>query len=390
MSNRQRPVRVLELRSVRGTGGGPEKTILMGAAMADPKSVHVTVCYLRDRRDGIFAIDARARDAQVDYVEVGERHSFDPRVWSQLRRLIADRQIDLIHSHDYKTNALALLLSKSCDIAALSTVHGWTGHSPRERYVYYPADKKVLARFPRLIAVSSDIANELVAHGAPPERITTVLNAIDPRAFRREPEKVAAARARFQLQPDQIAIGAVGRLEPQKRFDLLLEAFGELYRRNPKLHLIIAGDGSLRQSLEEQRQSSDLRDGVSFTGHITDVIQLHHALDLFVQSSDYEGTPNAVLEAMAMETPIVATEAGGTAELVHDGVHGRIIPCGRVDKLIHAIAATMLDPAATRRMMLRARQRVEGELSFESRVRKVEAIYQELVEPSGSLRESYA
>ena len=390
MSPRQGPVRVLELRSVRGTGGGPEKTILMGAAMADPERVHVTVCYLRDRRDGIFAIDARARDAQVDYVEVSERHSFDPQVWSQLRRLIADRQIDLIHSHDYKTNALALLLSKSCGVAALSTVHGWTGHSPRERYVYYPADKKVLARFPRLIAVSTDIANELIAHGAPPERVTTVLNAIDPRAFHRDPAKVTEARARFHLQPDQITIGAVGRLEPQKRFDLLLEAFAELYRRNPKLHLIIAGDGSLRQPLEEQRQSMGLRDGVTFTGHVIDVIPVHHALDLFVQSSDYEGTPNSVLEAMAMETPIVATEAGGTAELVHDGIHGRIIPCGRVDKLIYGIAATMLDPAATRRMMVRARQRVEGELSFESRVRKVEGIYQELAGPPASLRESYA
>ena len=390
MSTRSGPVRVLELRSVRGTGGGPEKTILMGAAIADPKTVHVTVCYLRDRRDGIFAIDARARDAQVDYVEIFERHSFDPGVWPQLRRLIADRQIDLVHAHEYKTNALALLLAKSCGIAALSTAHGWTGHSPRERYVYYPADKRLLARFPRVIAVSTDIANQLIAHGASRERVTTVLNAIDPRAFRRDPAKVAGARARFQLQPDQIAIGAVGRLEPQKRFDLLLDAFAELSRSHPKLHLLIAGDGSLRQQLETKRQSLGLRDRVTLTGHITDVAELHHALDLFVQSSDYEGTPNSVLEAMAMETPIVATEAGGTAELAHDGVHGRIIPIGRADKLMHGMAAALLDPAATRRMMLRARQRVEGELSFESRVRHVEAIYQELVRPPASLRESYA
>jgi len=385
-----RPVRVLELRSVRGTGGGPEKTILMGAAMADPRHAQVTVCYMRDRRDGIFAIDERARDARVDYVEVSERHSFDPRVWPRLRALVADRQIDVVHAHDYKTNLLALLLSKSCGVAALSTVHGWTGHSPRERYLYYPADKRVLAKFPRLIAVSSDIAGELVAHGAVPERVTTVLNAIDHRQFRRDPAAAADARQRLNLRHDHIAIGAVGRLEPQKRFDLLLEAFGELYRRNPKLHLIIAGDGSLRKALEDQRHALGIGDGVTFTGHITDVKALHHALDLFVQPSDYEGTPNSVLEAMAMETPIVATAAGGTAELVHDGIHGRIIAPGRVDKLMYAIAATMLDPGATQRMMKRARQRVEGELSFESRVRKVEGIYQELVGPSASLRECHA
>src|SRR5262245_61717133 len=96
-----RPVRVLELSSVRGTGGGPEKTILLSAAMADPRTTQVTVCYVRDRRDDVFAIDERAARSGVDYVELLERHSFDPQVWGQLRQLIAERQIDLLHSHDY-------------------------------------------------------------------------------------------------------------------------------------------------------------------------------------------------------------------------------------------------------------------------------------------------
>lgn len=379
MTARKGPVRVLELRSVRGTGGGPEKTILLGAALADPRNVHVTVCYLRDRRDDVFAIDTRAKHANVDYVEVIERHSFDPQVWPQLKRIIAERKIDLLHAHDYKTNLLALLLSRSCGVAALSTVHGWTGHSARERYCYYPTDKRVLARFPRLIAVSSDIARELMAHGAPPARVTTVLNGIDHRQFRRDPSRVAEARAALGLEPQHVAIGAVGRLEPQKRFDILIDAFAALHAKRPELRLVIAGDGSLRRALDEQRNGRGLRDQIILAGHVTDVIPLHHAFDLFVQSSDYEGTPNSVLEAMAMETPIVATEAGGTAELVHDGVHGRIIPVGRMDKLMHAINAALLDPAATRRMVTRARQRVEGDLSFESRVRKVEYIYQEVI-----------
>src|SRR5260221_12452297 len=79
MAARARPVRVLELRSVRGTGGGREKTILHGAAEAGP-GVAVTVCYLRDARDPVFGIDHRASAAGVDYVEVRERHSFDPSI----------------------------------------------------------------------------------------------------------------------------------------------------------------------------------------------------------------------------------------------------------------------------------------------------------------------
>ena len=375
----QRPVRVLELRSVRGTGGGPEKTILMGAAMADPSRAAVTVCYLRDQRDGVFAIDERAAQAQVDYVEVPERHSLDPRVWGKLKRLIAERHIDVLHAHDYKTDLLALLLSRVTGARALATVHGWTGHSARERICYYPADKRVLARYPRLIAVSSEIASELVKNGANPSRITTILNAIDHTRFRRDPARVAGARAALGLAAGNIAIGAVGRLEPQKRFDLLLEAFALLHIDDPQLRLVIAGDGSLKRPLEHQRDALGLADSVVFTGHVTDVTPVHHALDLFVQSSDYEGTPNAVLEAMAMQTPIVATEAGGTAELVHDGVHGRIIPVGKLDRLVSGIKAALTAPDETRRMADCARRRVEGELSFESRCRRVEAVYQEVV-----------
>ena len=373
------PIRVLELRSVRGTGGGPEKTILLSAAMADRRRTQVTVCYLRDQRDGVFAVHERAAGAGVDYVEVPERHSFDPQVWSSLKKLIAERQIDVLHAHDYKTDLLALLLSRATGARALATVHGWTGHSTRERFCYYPADKRVLARFRRLIAVSSDIARELIDHGADPTRVTTVLNAIDHRQFMRDPAKVADARAALGLVPGQVTLGAVGRLEPQKRFDLLLDAFAAMRATRPNLRLVIAGDGSLRRELHAQRDALGLSGSVIFTGHVTDVIPLHHAFDLFVQSSDYEGTPNAVLEAMAMDTPIVATEAGGTAELVHDGEHGRIIPIGKVDLLIHGIEAALADPAATRAMADRARRRVETDLSFEARVRRVEGIYQEVM-----------
>ena len=85
-------------------------------------------------------------------------------LWA-LGRVIADCRPDIIHAHDYKTNLLGLMLWRATGVLPLSTAHGWTGHSRRERFVYYPFDKRVLARYPRLVAVSSDIRNELVRHG---------------------------------------------------------------------------------------------------------------------------------------------------------------------------------------------------------------------------------
>ena len=373
------PARVLELRSVRGTGGGPEKTIIAGAAMADPQRAQVVVCYIRDARDAVFEIDIRAAQAQVDYVEVIERHSFDPGVWRRLKQLAISRRIQIVHAHDYKTDLLALLLSRSLGIAALSTVHGWTGHSRRERFCYYPLDKRILARFPRLIAVSSEIERELCNHGADRRKITTLLNAIDHRIFRRDRTCTPQARAAVGFETGDFVIGSVGRLEPQKRFDLLLEAFAVFRANSPRARLVIAGDGSLREKLEQQRMRLGLTDCCRLIGHVTDVIALHNGLDLFVQSSDYEGTPNSVLEAMAMETPIVATAAGGTSELVADGTHGRIVPVGDSEALIGAMRDAAGDSQRSRTMADAARRRVETELSFESRARRVEGIYQELI-----------
>ena len=179
------PVQVLELRSVRGTGGGPEKTILAGAAQADSRRIRVTVCYIRDRRDAGFGIAARAADAGLDYVEILERHSLDRAIWPALRRLVRDRGIDIVHAHEYKTDLLALLLARSDGVVPLATAHGWTGHSRRERLVYYPADRRLLRRFPAVIAVSSEIRQTLLASGVPPARITTIANGIEASRFRR-------------------------------------------------------------------------------------------------------------------------------------------------------------------------------------------------------------
>lgn len=369
------PIRVLELRSVRGTGGGPEKTILLGAALADPDRFAVTVAYVRDERDTVFGVDAWAGQLGIDYVEVRERSSFDPGIWRQLRDLVRQRGIDIVHAHDYKTNLLALLLARQAGVVPLATEHGWTGHSWRERLVYYPADKCLARCFPHVLAVSSDIRHELVRHGVQPERATTILNGIDPTAFRRSPDRRAPVRAALGLSDDELVVGSVGRLEPQKRFDLLAEAVAGLQSWNPGIRLMVAGDGGERQRLRAAADRVGLGNRCGWLGHRTDIADLHHAFDVYVQSSDYEGTPNTVLEAMALETPIVATDAGGTRELAHHGTHALIVPVGDVRALRDGIRTALTDPDATRARVCAARKRVEHELSFQARTRRLEAVY---------------
>jgi glycosyltransferase involved in cell wall biosynthesis len=376
----KRPIRILELRSVRGTGGGPEKTIMFGAAKADRARYEVIVCYIRDARDEIYTLDERAARLGISYVEVTERHSFDTSVWRQLRRIVRDRDIDIVHAHEYKTDLLALLLGRSAGVVPLATAHGWTGQSLLERRLYYPLDKKVLARFPRVIAVSSEIRDQLIRHGLPADRVTVMLNSIDVEAFARRPEGRQVSRALLGYQASDVVIGAVGRLERQKRFDLLLDAFAPMVARHPALRLAIVGDGSLKNDLVEQARRLSIADKCAFLGQREDINHLHEAFDLFVQSSEYEGTPNAVLEAMAMETPLVATDVGGTREVAHPGVHGLIVPPHDVAAIQNAIAAILGDPSGAAARVAAARRRVEQELSFEARTRTLERLYAELID----------
>ena len=372
-------LRILELRSVRGTGGGPEKTILLGAQRAG-RRFPVTVCYIRDARDRVFGIAERAARLGIDYVEIEERGSFDISILKALRKLVRERRIDVVHAHDYKTDLLALLLARTEGTIPLATAHGWTGHSLKERLLYYALDKQLLRAFPRAIAVSSEIRSELLRHRVRADRVQTVLNGIDYRAFRRDRAIESTARAELGLTRTDIVIGSVGRLEPQKRFDLLIQACAMLQPRWPALRLVIAGDGSERERLEALAAKSLTRGTWNFCGHTGDVARLHHALDVFVQSSDYEGTSNAVLEAMALETPIVATAAGGTAEMIESGVHGLVVGCGDAIELATAMSQTLLEPRARAARVVRARERVETVLSFDERVATVERIYADLAE----------
>jgi glycosyltransferase involved in cell wall biosynthesis len=374
-----RRLSILELRSVRGTGGGPEKTILLGAERRDRARFDVTICYLRHAGDEVFTVDQWARRMGVDYVELRERGAFDRRIWRDLLALVRDRAVDIVHAHDYKTDLLAYALARRTSVLPLATAHGWTGQTAKERYLYYPLDKRLLGRFGQVIAVSSEIKVELVRHGARADRIAVILNGIDPKAFRRFPDRREPVRERLALEPGDVAIGAIGRLERQKRFDLLIEAFASAQRTEPRLRLIIAGGGSLSRDLHQQAARLGVAAHVRLLGHRDDVVDLHHAFDLFVQSSEYEGTPNAVLEAMALETAIVATDAGGTAELVCPDVHALIVPAGDGPALARAILDVCRHPAAARARAAAARRRVETDLSFDGRTRRLERLYLNLV-----------
>ena len=208
------------------------------------------------------------------------------------------------------------------------------------------------------------IRQTLIARGAPAHRVRRLLNGVESSSLHKPPARIQPERPCAAWLPSgATVIGSIGRLGAEKRFDVLLRAAAKV---SPRPVVVLAGDGRSRAELE--RLADQLGVTLYLLGHRDDVRDVYQALDVFVQSSDTEGIPNAVLEAMAMEVPIVTTDVGGTREIVEDGKLGLLVPMRDPEATARAIRRTCKDAVGRRNRVTAARARVEGELSFDTRM----------------------
>jgi glycosyltransferase involved in cell wall biosynthesis len=210
-----------------------------------------------------------------------------------------------------------------------------------------------------------------------------VLNGVDPERFRRVPGRRAESRALFNLPDAAVVIGSAGRLEQEKNFGLLIRSFARLRKEVDQAVLVIAGDGSQKELLGQQIESLGLSGHVRLLGLIDNVATLHHGLDVYVQSSDAEGTANSVLEAMALETPLVATDVGGTTEVARHGREALIVAKGDEGGIVESILQVIRDPEGAALRARHGRIRVETELSFARRTQRIESMYDHVAREAG-------
>ena len=372
------PVRVLVLRSVDGPGGGAESVLLRTAARIDPARVRLTLCCIHRADDEAYDFDRRAAQLGLDYCGVPQHSILARGIFQQVAEIVRQRQVTIVDAQDYKAAFFAYRLARREGIFPVATLHGWSGHHWRERLLYYPVEKFLAGTFPLAIAVSGEIRDTLVRWRCRPDRVCVLPNGIDPQEFRPLAGARARVRAALGLDAADEVLGAVGRLASGKRFDLLLEAMARLLPQRPRLRLVVVGEGSLKAKLQQQAERLGIAPRCHWLGHRTDVRELYQGFDVFVQSSDHEGSPTVVVEAMALAVPVVATRVGGTAELLEHNVHGLLVPRRDPAALAAAIAQTLADPPATAGRVAAARARVENELSFSARTRRLEDLYRGL------------
>jgi len=277
--------------------------------------------------EGEAAVRLRASGIPVDILDESQIGS--PRIFLGLRQLLRRYRPQVIHTHRQKENVLVSLANATTLYApCVRTVHGAPEHVPPwsqpHKRLFRWADLFV-GRYlqKRIIAVTRDLGSQL-RDFFPATKVTVIENGVDVEAISAQ----AKVTADFRLaQPQHQHIGIVGRLDPVKRVDIFLGMAAELLKRNLLLPLAfhIFGEGPLRTQLGELVQRHQLNDAVTFHGHRQDIHTCIASLDVLIMCSDHEGMPMAVLEALALGTPVIANRVGGLIDALGNGSAGVLL-----------------------------------------------------------------
>lgn len=377
-------INVLHLRSCRGSGGGPEKTILFSIKEVDSARFEMSVAYLKSRHDPGFDLDNRAKALGIEaFVTIDEDYKCDIAAMKKLLKLLRDKRIDILHCHCYKSDLYGFILSRYHPMKLVTTAHGplaslryfWASRNWRVRYVYDQIDLRILKHFDAVLMVSESMRETISKYHVPADKLVWVKNAIDAAHFCADRQRGISFRNRLGIPLDAPVIGAVGRLNGEKDYPNFLAAAKLLLERYDNLVFTIAGTGSLEDSLRLQTRRLGISDKVHFLGHQPDVRPVYDMLDVYVLSSTREGLPNTVLEAMAMEVPIVSTDVDGVAEAVCGGTEAILVPARNARLLADGVSRVLDDPQLASHLCRTARDKVCNSFSFASRMRQVESIY---------------
>ncbi|WP_315854176.1 glycosyltransferase [Gemmata palustris] len=369
---------VLDARVVTGAGGGPEKTILNSPRFLEPLGYRMVCAYMHPPGDPGFEVLAhRAATCGAPLVSIPDRGAWDWRVITETLAVCRRENVTVWHGHDYKTNALGLLLKRLWPMRLVTTVHGWVRHT-RRTPLYYRIDQLCLPYYERVICVSDDLLDACLAAGVPAKNCVLLENGIDTAEYSRL-QTLAGARAALDLPTSGSVVGAVGRLSPEKGFDVLIRAIGALVAQGRDVRLVIVGEGDERAKLERLVRELGLGERVRLAGWQADVRGYFEAMDVFALSSLREGLPNVVLEAMALGVPVVSTRVNGVPRLIQDGQNGALVDPGDLNGLTTALAGVLTNDARRELFRTAGRRTVETRYNFATRMQRLKRLYDELL-----------
>ena len=305
----------------------------------------------------------------------------------RLARIIRQVRPDVVHTHTAKAGAVgrtaALLSGPRRRPVVVHTFHGHVlrGYFGRVGTLVFRAIETALARATdRLVAVSPEVRDELVALGvAPAEKFTVVRLGLELERRVAFSGDAAEVRRRHGIPADAFVVGWFGRMTAVKQTDDLLTTLAALLERDVDALLLLVGDGDDRTRLEERAHELGVARACLFLGYQQDVAPWFAISDAVVLTSASEGTPATIIEALAACRPVVATDVGGVSDVVDEGETGFLVPAGDTDALAMRLALLAYDPERRETMGRLGRERALHRYAVERLVDDIDALYRELL-----------
>ena len=347
------------------TGGGVLRHVLDLAEGLPRRGFRVLLVHAKRGIDGAFAERLQRRGefgyetASLDVQRAPGKHDVGATV--ALRRVIQDfGGADVLHGHSSKAGALARLGRWSRARRVVYTPHAWYTQNPAlgaaSRGAYRLIERALAVVTDRIISVSRDEAEHAVELGIGRRKLVLIENGIETWTPEQVARARAATRARLGIAADDVVVGFLGRLAPQKAPDVTVRVFRQLLDERPSTRVVLAGDGPESASVRALMGELGIADRVLTlpAANGPDVIP---AFDLFLMTSRYEGFPYVLLEALAAGCAIVTTPVGGVADCVVDGVNGSVVDTLAPDVIARAVLAIVNDSARLAAMRAEARDR---------------------------------
>jgi glycosyltransferase involved in cell wall biosynthesis len=354
---------------------GPAKNLIEFATLARELQVDTAIAtFVRGEESNPFVEAARERGITVHTLR--ERGAGDRGVIKDLTELVARLRPQIIQTHAVKSHFFARLAGLPKHAPWVAFHHGYTWPTFRAR-AYNQLDRWSLRAAAKVLTVSMPFRDELAAKGVARERIEIVHNAIRSDWGAGHPGDL---RAKLGIGADWKIILIVGRLSREKDHLTLLGAVDQLRRKGLNPHLLVIGEGPERGRIEQEIRHLGLAEYVTLAGHQRSAEPYYGIANLAVLSSLSEGSPNALLEAMAAGVPVVATKVGGIPEIVMDEDSALLVPAGTVDSMAAAMERLLTDRPLAERFIGRGHVLVVERHAPAVRASRLAEIYRSVAE----------
>jgi len=358
--------------------GGMENGVVNIANNIDKVRFKFSICCLSHPG----ALSKRINDDRVQVHSLQWKGGFSPGLFLKLAGTFRKQKVEIIHTHGWLTLLYSSVASKLAGVSVLiNGEHGTFHLNNSRRKIAYKIISIIVDRY---VSVSYSLERELAdVLNIAEDKIVTIPNGVDLRKFSAVPvEAVSKIKAGLGIPDSAFVIGSVGRLEPVKNYEMLLNVFAKLCSYVSDIHCVLIGDGSMRSTLESLADQLGVGAKVHFTGKVDNPHQVMSILDIFVCSSFSEGMSNTVLEAMACGKPIVATNVGDNGKLVDDGCNGILVQSEDATGLEKALTLLISDKEMLQKFGTCSRKLAEEKYDILKMVSSYQDVYLQSVADS--------